>query len=129
MEPKKHHFKFQTILDHLFGEENEGVCYEEIPHRLAEHVTSLKKQGTVYFERVNYGQNEDCTPLLATKIGREMIPDFDFWHCEDIEIVKRFGVEAAVIAAYVKEKVRRIGQFTVDTRTGEITPARKPVPE
>jgi len=132
MPDKKHqHFmKFRDILDRLFDGDRAGDDVEEFPHHeLGKHITDLRRQGMIFFERINYGHDGEGDALLATVVGDTMIPDFEFIFCDDMELVNRYGVETAVVAAYVKKRIRQVGSFMVDTRGGEITAAHPPIPE
>jgi len=120
-----HHRKLRDILGHPSTGKHAETFHERSTTMLANHLQFLKKRGNIYFERVNYGHDKEGAALLATVVRGVTIPDFEFSFCWGREIVERYGIDAAVIAAYVKQEVRHVGCFMVSTQTGEIVPARK----
>jgi len=119
-----HRSKLRDILAHPFGEKHAADFNERSISMLANHIGSLKKRRIVYFERRRYGRDAKGDALLATVVGGTIIPDYDFLFCWGREIVERYGIEAAVVAAYARQEIKRVGNFTVDTRTGKIFPTK-----
>ncbi len=74
----------------------------------------------VNLERITHGHDMKGTPLLATRLGPVLIPDFDFSHLERWELNEIYGWKNVAVADYVRRFAVKSGSYILDTKTKNI---------
>jgi len=77
----------------------------------------------IYFDRITHGHDFKGAPMLATRIGNILVPDFEFIHLEKWELNEKYGWRNVAVADYVRRYSTRPGTYILDTKTKTVKQA------